>query len=329
VSAPAARLAARDRAAAAGPGPWPRAIAIVAACGAAAACGDRAPAGPRAEREALAARAPEPAPATPSPLSPPPAPSPQAAAAPPPAAPSPPSPPPAPSPQAAAASGPIPLAARELLTAVVDDWGATSATLQRWRRAGPGEPWRAVAEPWPGVIGRGGAAWGRGLHGEGAPRGRGGPRKREGDGASPAGAFALRAAYGYADAPPKGARLPYTAVDERHVCVDDPRSRHYQTVLDGRAVARDWRSAEQMRRPDALYAWVIDVGHNPQRIAQAGSCIFLHVWRDARTPTVGCTAMAEPVLAELLATLDPDAVLVLLPRAEYLALAAPWGLPAR
>src|SRR3712207_8482067 len=36
-----------------------------------------------------------------------------------------------------------------------------------------------------------------------------------------------------------------------------------------------------------------------------GSCIFLHVWRGPRSSTAGCTAMAEPALAELLRWLDP------------------------
>ncbi len=39
-------------------------------------------------------------------------------------------------------------------------------------------------------------------------------------------------------------------------------------------------------------------------------------------------AMPDPVLAELIATLDPTAVFVLLPKAEYAALATSWGLPA-
>jgi hypothetical protein len=37
--------------------------------------------------------------------------------------------------------------------------------------------------------------------------------------------------------------------------------------------------------------------------------------------------MDERKLAELIATLDPSAVFVLLPRAEYAALAPAWALP--
>lgn len=235
---------------------------------------------------------------------------------------------PTPDAAAAAAATAIPADAKELITAVVDDWSTTRATLRRWRRAGAGAAWTADGAPWPGVIGKDGAAWGVGLHGEGAPAGRTGPVKREGDGKSPAGAFALRGSYGYAAAAPAGARLPYTALDKRWQCVDDPASKHYDLILDKTTVDIDWKSAEEMRRKDELYAWVVDVAHNPARSPGAGSCIFLHVWRNERSGTAGCTAMPEPQLARLLATLDPSAVFVLLPRTEYAALAGAWALPA-
>jgi hypothetical protein len=57
----------------------------------------------------------------------------------------------------------------------------------------------------------------------------------------------------------------------------------------------------------------------------------LHVWRGEDSSTVGCTAMAQPPLEKLVAALDParQPMFVLLPRAEYEALAPVWGLPAR
>lgn len=228
----------------------------------------------------------------------------------------------APAPDAAV----VPASARQLITAVVDDWTSTRATLRSYRRGDGG--WQLEGAPWPAVIGKTGAAWGSGLHGAGAPAGRTGPTKREGDAKSPAGAFALRSSYGYADAPPAGTRLPYVAVDEPWKCIDDPRSKHYDQIVDQRTVEVDWRSAEDMRRADPLYTWVVDVAHNPERIAGGGSCIFLHVWRNETGATVGCTAMDEERLAALLAKLDPSAVFVLLPRAEYAALEAAWSLPA-
>lgn len=221
----------------------------------------------------------------------------------------------------------IPATATELVVGVTADWTATQATLRRYRRAG--NRWEPVGAPWPGVVGRTGIAWGAGLHGSGAPAGRDGPVKREGDGRSPAGAFALRGSYGYAAAAPAGTRLAYTPLVPEHACVDDPASTQYDLILDARTVAKDWTSAETMRRSDELYAWVVDVAHNPARTPGGGSCIFLHVWGGPRSTTSGCTAMAEAVLAELVATLDPSAIFVLLPEPEYQALAASWHLPPR
>jgi len=235
---------------------------------------------------------------------------------------------PDPLPQPAKQPAVIPAATTQLVTGVIDAWDSTTATLQLWSRAGGA--WQKVGESWPAVIGGAGAAWGDGVHGIGPPPDRGGPRKHEGDRKSPAGAFELRASYGYAPRPPDGTSLPYTPVDDNWICVDDPKSAAYATVLDKRTLDKPWASAEQMRRPDDLYTWVVDIAHNPSRIAGDGSCIFLHVWHGADSTTVGCTAMAEPKLAHLLGTLDAHAspIYVLLPRAEYQALAGAWGLPS-
>jgi L,D-peptidoglycan transpeptidase YkuD (ErfK/YbiS/YcfS/YnhG family) len=226
----------------------------------------------------------------------------------------------------ARATAVIPDDARQLVTAIVADWDSTDAELRLWTREAGGA-WKPTGAPWQGVIGHAGAAWGEGLHGLGAPRGRTGPRKHEGDGKSPAGVFALRATFGYAAAPPRGAALPYTAVDARWKCVDDAASAHYNEIVDARTLAPDWRSAEDMRRTDDAYRWVVEVAHNPARTAGDGSCIFLHVWHGPGSSTVGCTAMPEDRLAALMAALAPASVFVLLPRAEYDALAPAWHLP--
>ena len=229
--------------------------------------------------------------------------------------------------EAAVARSPLPPATRQLLTVITPTWDATTAELQLWTRDGTG--WKPEGPVWQGVVGRTGAAWGVGLHGRGAPAGRSGPLKREGDGASPAGVFAIGTTYGYAAKPPDGAGLSYTQVDASWKCVDDPRSRHYNQILDQRTTEPDWTSAEDMRRSDPLYTWVVNVTHNAPRSAGDGSCIFLHVWSGPDSSTVGCTAMPAATLAELIARLSPAELpaIVLLPRAEYDALAEPWKLP--
>jgi L,D-peptidoglycan transpeptidase YkuD (ErfK/YbiS/YcfS/YnhG family) len=244
---------------------------------------------------------------------------------------------------AAASNSPIPAEAHQLILGVVEDWDAIPVELSRWERTDDGGAWQPAGAPWTGVVGSG-IAWGRGLHGEGPPAGHAGqagpagpdgpekgPLKQEGDGRSPAGAFALNGAYGYARQPPATTRWAYTPVDGSWHCVDDSTSRVYGTIVDADEVAKDWTSSEKMKRRDALYTWVIDVAHNPAHTAKAGSCIFLHVWRAEGTPTVGCTAMPQPRLEQVLTWIDPAAhpVYVLLPRPAYAALARSWGLPAR
>jgi L,D-peptidoglycan transpeptidase YkuD (ErfK/YbiS/YcfS/YnhG family) len=236
---------------------------------------------------------------------------------------------------AACASKPEPAAptallddADQLVVGVAADWDATAVTLTRYERRDGA--WRRVGEPVPAVLGRAGQAWGRGLHGAGPPAGRGGPTKVEGDGKAPSGAFTIVRSFGYDAAPPAGTALSYQPLDDGWRCVDDPASTHYNDVMDADGVTVDWASAETMRRDDELYRWVIELDHNAatgDATPGGGSCIFFHVWDGPDDTTAGCTAMAEPALAELLAWLRPGAVYVLLPRAEHDAVAAAWGLP--
>jgi zinc D-Ala-D-Ala dipeptidase len=255
--------------------------------------------------------------------SPAPSPSPSPSPSPTPTAPSDPIPPPS----------PIPTGSRQLLLGLTDGFDSLSVELALYERAAEGA-WARVGEPFPAVLGGRGAGWGRGLHGAGAPADQPGPIKREGDGKSPAGVFALGPAFGYAARAVAAARLPYQALGKTWECVDDPASAHYNRVLDAASVERDWSSSETMRRRDELYRWVVEVGHNGggnrgAAEAGAGSCIFLHVWRDAASGTAGCTAMAQGRLEALLARLDPaaDPLYVLLPREAHAALREPWGLP--
>jgi zinc D-Ala-D-Ala dipeptidase len=217
----------------------------------------------------------------------------------------------------------------QVVVAVIDNWQSTTAMIQFWQRGSDGR-WLADGESWQGVIGRSGAAWGVGLHGDGAPAVFSADHrdvKIEGDLRSPAGVFSLTAAYGYAAN--ETSKLPYRATDSSWRCVDDSNSSRYNRVFDSRGIAVDWKSAETMRRDDDLYSLVIEAAHNPDAHAASGSCIFLHVWRNNQSPTVGCTAMPASNVRWLLAKLDPalHPVLVLLPRATYVEVATAWGLP--
>ena len=216
--------------------------------------------------------------------------------------------------------------ARQLVVVTTPAWDSISGTLRRYARASASAPWRAVGGPVPIVVGQTGLAWGNDALGR--PRD---PRKREGDGRAPAGRFPLRTAFGFAPTPPVDwVRLPYVALDEETECVDDTASAHYNTVVDRGAVPRvDWTSAERMRSID-LYRLGVIVDYNARPVRRGrGSCIFLHIWRSAGSPTSGCTAMPAADLETIVRWLDPAhrPMLVQLPAAEYTRLREVWSLP--
>lgn len=228
-------------------------------------------------------------------------------------------------------AGPPPLtaAARFLVTVRTPGWDVPDGVLTRWRRDGGG--WLRDGDDVPVVLGRSGLGWGRGLHGEGAVEGFPGPEKREGDKRSPAGAFWLDHALGYAPEPPAGTRVPYEAMTPTLQCIEDVGSAYYNRIVDRALVTPDWDSTDLLLRMDGLYELIVLVRHNtdPAPIPGYGSCILLHVWTADRATTAGCTSMALESLAEVVRSLEPDGnLLVQLPDEAYEGLADAWGLPS-
>ncbi|MGE4553192.1 MAG: L,D-transpeptidase [Desulfovibrionaceae bacterium] len=208
--------------------------------------------------------------------------------------------------------------ARQLVLVIAPDWDADHGELRLYERASVRDAWAPAGETAPVMLGRHGLGWGRGLV---PPPADGGPVKAEGDGRAPAGLFRLGPAFAYDPAELDPApRLSVRTADADLLCVDDVASSHYnQWVNLAETPARDWDSAEQMRRTDVRYRFGLWVDHNTGPAAPgAGSCIFLHVWLTPETSTSGCTAMDLPVIRGLIQRLDPAARPVLLqtPRAE-------------
>lgn len=216
----------------------------------------------------------------------------------------------------------------QLVVVTTADWDASRGTLQAFEREG--DQWRAVSAPAPVVIGRAGSAWGSGLH-----PAQDGLAKREGDGRAPAGVFAIGSAFGYA--PGVSTALPYHAMRASDYCIDVSQSPLYNRIVDSDQVgaAAVAGSTEPMRRDlhangDQRYKLGFVVQHNAVGVADAGSCIFAHLWKAADEATAGCTAMDEATMRSLLAWLRPQRqpVFVLLPMPEYERLRAGWALPS-
>ena len=112
--------------------------------------------------------------------------------------------------------------------------------------------------------------------------------KREGDAATPAGAFRLEALL---YRPERGA-IPRTVLPTRRISITDgwcdaPASAAYNTMVRLPFPA----SCETLRRADKLYDLVAVFDANRAPIVPGrGSALFLHIARRPRFPTLGCIA---------------------------------------
>lgn len=218
----------------------------------------------------------------------------------------------------------------QLIVVTTSDWNTVDGSLQRYQRSTSAVPWKAIGSAIPVVVGKKGMGWGIGVMPIDAVRSSDDPIKHEGDLKSPAGIFRLGSAFGYAPQEPGGWKIPYLAITPSTDCVDDPQSRHYNSILDRSTLSPDWNSAEHMREAGEAYRWGMVIEHNadpPQ--SRAGSCVFMHIWDRAGSGTAGCTAMPEPSIESILAWLNPAAkpLLVQMPVQQYRQLKTSLHLP--
>jgi len=212
---------------------------------------------------------------------------------------------------------------RQVVLVTTDDWNSITGKLCLLERDSDG-PWRSIDGVIPVTVGKNGMA---------RTSGTGDQAKREGDGRAPAGTFTITSAFGYASPDSVSfISMPYIHATDNRLCVDDPKSTHYNHIIDAATIGeRDWSSAETMLRDDHMYKWglVVDYNTSPPMPGK-GSCIFLHLWKAPGTGTSGCTAMSEENMIALLKWLDPKKrpVLLQLPRSEYERAAKPHALPA-
>ncbi len=168
--------------------------------------------------------------------------------------------------------------AGQVVIVTADAYGATTAVLTTWQRAGGG--WEPVHGPWTGQVGYAGFA----------PPGE----KREGDGRTPSGTYGFDFLFGIE--PDPGVAMPYRQVTGPSIVWDDvPSSPSYNQWVDG-------GQGEPMHvSPVYDYGAVID--YNADRTPGLGSAIFLHV--STGRPTAGCVSLPVDQLLDVLRWLDP------------------------
>ncbi len=137
--------------------------------------------------------------------------------------------------------------------------------------------------------------------------GRGGIllNKREGDGATPIGSFAMRKLY---YRPDRFEQAPQTALPSQALAIDDGWSDDINLPEYNTYVKLPYAgSHEKLWREDEVYDLIIPLGYNDdQPVAGLGSAIFMHIARPTYSPTDGCIALAEDDLLELLSLVSPD-----------------------
>jgi D-alanyl-D-alanine dipeptidase len=231
----------------------------------------------------------------------------------------------------------VPAESTQMIVVTTPDWNSVQGRMQMWERTLDGRSWRPASDAFRIVVGKNGMAWGSGIVSPDNVRVETDPVKREGDGRSPAGVFQLGTAFGYAPEPLAGMMLPYLSLTSSTECVDDVDSRSYNRIVDRAKEKVDWKSSEHMRDVGEAYRWGIVVNHNgianPEGASPpvhgGGSCIFLHIWKDATHGTAGCTAMEPANIEVLLRWLDPKRkpLLVQLPSAAYARMLRQMDIP--
>ena len=123
--------------------------------------------------------------------------------------------------------------------------------------------------------------------------------KREGDGATPRGAWSLERLFWRPD---RGS-LPVTSLPAQPIAPNDGWCDAPLDPLYNCLVRRPFAAShETLWRADELYDLLVVLNHNrTPALPFAGSAIFLHCAKPDYPPTAGCIALARPDLEKVLA----------------------------
>ena len=172
---------------------------------------------------------------------------------------------------------------RQLITVTAASHSATFAVLRAYRVSGGKRI--LVLGPWTARVGYNGVA---------KPG-----RKREGDGRTPSGTYAISFFFGVQ--PDRGFAFHFRHAYTYDYWDDDPASARYNQWVNARKHSPGARPEPLHRVPAYDYAAVI--AYNTARVPGRGSAIFLHV--GTGTATAGCVSLPRARLIKALHWLRP------------------------
>lgn len=131
--------------------------------------------------------------------------------------------------------------------------------------------------------------------------------KKEGDGKTPLGLYPLRQLIYRADrhAQPE-TRLPIEILTPETGWCEDPTHADYnhKITLPHPSVH------DRMTRDDRLYDYVVVIGYNDNPpVSGKGSAIFMHLAREAGTPTQGCIGLEPADMLQVLKSCDSSSTI--------------------
>ena len=233
----------------------------------------------------------------------------------------------------------------QMIVVKSDGWESIKAKISLYEKDSQNN-WIKFGEDIPAVLGKNGFGWGRGIF---SPEDvKNNTYRQEGDKRAPAGIFTIGNVFGIEEHHSAQKRLnlkmPYVFLNETMQCVGEGKSKYYNQIVDTSKVEKDWdndKNNEMMRyeglRDEQAYKWGIFINNNSdlnpdknmQRDKNAGSCIFIHIWKNEDTGTAGCTAIKTKDIEKIISWLDvrKKPLITQLPQAEYNRLKDKWNLP--
>ena len=126
-------------------------------------------------------------------------------------------------------------------------------------------------------------------------------QKKEGDGCTPTGLYALGQLFSYEAT--IITKIPFIQTTQEDKWIDDITSEQYNKYVRGTTTAKSY---ENLLLKSIHYKYCMVIEYNTKPVVKGkGSAIFFHVADEKYSPTAGCVAIAEQDMLQYLKWLDP------------------------